>query len=830
MSSNTKIVPPGIEKFTLPDFPIFTGNGPWFSVLSLLGFLIASVAGIVALGESSIWLRLPLYFTALGSGIGFLFELWLIASGRPYQLFASKGGRFIQSLRAFVMVFVFGSSYFAYATFAFSPIPNPWWIQLGIGLLVGALFVSLLYQAPRPVVILLFSVGLVFQAWTILESGSELQTAHWYLIGAASLLFLTILIGAETPIQSTLFHVAGIASVVLYFMGFKPLATNNLLGPTWIGLLWLLAGFALGLLLTFNLLPKTWGRCRTVLANLVWPLFYLVIAGGLYIPRPEQLSVLYRGKEDQLKPLQVLPYHVAHPRNLSYPVQVPCLDEALTLKVHAFGFLTRMVKFFFAIASIVMRWFPFAKIDTPISQKPRMEVWSDGSHYWPGWLERKIWLPGLGRFEIQSGVRGPGFQPTPELAVDAYKEGQLLAYLVEYGIAGSFIEAEKRGKKTVFKLDFSFLEKYETKPDYESYGGKAYLEINDDRQCFEVISVCGPGSDVEIPVSPDDSSFRHAEDQILASLYFYVVSGKHLVEIHMGLNLVEIALFNAFDAKKDWGHPIRMVLYPHLFAHELAEELTTQNLLEDGAVFPQIFATTNAALMRHLNDRFSEYVLGGDENFKRREKTILANRTENSVEEVLPRSSLVWETKYARIWQEYATEIVDATYRDDTEVENDECVATLFSNLSELFHQPLPRRYEKLKTKTGLARFVSDTIHHLVIRHEVYGTTGVRLSLDPRINKVQVPKDGGTYPIDEWRSLACVAMATSRVRYTSLLINFSNVFNDIEDEDLRTEFRLAHTRMKAKLQELEEKFTTDGVDNYQRLRLLPSDLDIGAGY
>ena len=69
-------------------------------------------------------------------------------------------------------------------------------------------------------------------------------------------------------------------------------------------------------------------------------------------------------------------------------------------------------------------------------------------------------------------------------------------------------------------------------------------------------------------------------------------------------------------------------------------------------------------------------------------------------------------------------------------------------------------------------------------------------------------------------------MATSRVRYTSLLINFSNVFNDIEDEDLRTEFRLAHTRMKGKLQQLEEDFTTDGVDNYQQLRLLPSELDL----
>ena len=55
---------------------------------------------------------------------------------------------------------------------------------------------------------------------------------------------------------------------------------------------------------------------------------------------------------------------------------------------------------------------------------------------------RSIWIPGLGRFEIQSGVRGPGFQPTPETAVDAYHRGQLLAYLVEYGIAGSFIEPD----------------------------------------------------------------------------------------------------------------------------------------------------------------------------------------------------------------------------------------------------------------------------------------------------------------------------------------------------------------------------------------------------
>ena len=36
--------------------------------------------------------------------------------------------------------------------------------------------------------------------------------------------------------------------------------------------------------------------------------------------------------------------------------------------------------------------------------------------------------------------------------------------------------------------------------------------------------------------------------------------------------------------------------------------------------------------------------------------------------------------------------------------------------------------------------------------------------------------------------------------------------------------------MKARLQQLEDKYNSDGVDNYQMLRLLPSELDIGAGY
>tara|TARA_R110002049_G_scaffold46487_1_gene135214 strand:- start:178151 stop:179632 length:1482 start_codon:yes stop_codon:yes gene_type:complete len=492
--------------------------------------------------------------------------------------------------------------------------------------------------------------------------------------------------------------------------------------------------------------------------------------------------------------------------------------------------ITQLVKFAFGAASVVNRVFPIANIDVPLRLKPRMEPWSDGSNYWPKQFLKRIYLPTLGWFSIESGVRGPGFQRTPPTAIDAYSRGQLLAFLVEYGIAGTFIQPVVRDGKQAFVMDLTFFEKYETKSDYEPYGGKAYFEIDDANRCLELTAVQAPQSDVELAVDPSDARFRHAEDMILATVYFHVVSGKHLVEIHMGLNLVEIALFNSFDAKKQWFHSVRLALYPHLFAHELAEELTTQNLLEDKAVFPQIFATTNASLMRHLNDRFGEYELANDEDFDHRENVLLTNREGQSLEEVLPRSSLVWEKRYAAIWLEYATTLVKAVYASDADVATDECVQVLFANLAATYVQPLPDRFDKLERRAGLARFIADMMHHLIIRHEVYGTSGVRLALDPRINKVQVPKDGGAYGVDEWRSLACVAMATSRVRYTKLMTDFTNTFEDLQDAEVRRKFIDAHNQMKSQLESLESEFSDDGVENYNTLRLLPSELDIGAGY
>ena len=129
---------------------------------------------------------------------------------------------------------------------------------------------------------------------------------------------------------------------------------------------------------------------------------------------------------------------------------------------------------------------------------------------------------------------------------------------------------------------------------------------------------------------------------------------------------------------------------------------------------------------------------------------------------------------------------------------------------------------------------MADTIHHTVIRHEIYGTSGVRGALDPRLTKVQVPKDGGTYGVEEWRSLACVAMATSRVRYTLLMDDWSGVYDDIEDAALREKIKQAYCDLKEALEALaaewEKEHGTEDEFYYETMRLRPKELDIGAGY
>ena len=842
-------------RFQVPTAPSFSVFGSLLSVLSLLLMTVLSVAMFLQLtglgtayeivplaifkdlptGSLASWTWIPFLFTIFGAGLGFLYELSLLVTGHPFQLFRNKFGQFVQSVRLLNLAPVVSSLFFfTCSMMVFQPelrtallyLAGAATFGLGFALFYGGAqtFVSTSLLAIQVVQILIV-LGATYH-----PPGGELVSQ--LLIGQAALQLTSLLIGTATPYKSTAFHVISSVSGVLLFMAIMTTTAADPAFSTDVAIQLpegslILGGFITsciaGLIAMATVFPKTYGAYRSQISQLIWSILYFFLVSAKRFPKPINLSKVYDNNPPEQTKLK--PYYQVHPLNLLQSLSIPAAEK-LERNVTVFKKLVNKIKTIFDFVALLDHFFPQAKVEIPLKDKPRMEIWSDGEQYWPKLFTKKI---------LGLTIPGDGghMEKTPEPVLDAYKEGQLLAYLTEFGVAAPFAKAAEDRGPGVLVSDFTFLESYETKADYESYGGKAYFKVNGDTERLELLSVVAPHSHQEIPANPNDGTFRHAESLVLASMYYQVISGKHLAEIHMTYNLVEVAMHNAFDVQNQWTHPFRTFMYLHFFSHELAEEVTTEHLVQDGAVFNQIFSTTHNGLINHLNDCYHDFHYGEDENFEERAALMtMPPKPGETQGKILPNACINWEMEYATIWHKYSSALIDIIYQDDKAVQQDKYLQDFHQALLTVLVNGLPERYDNFQSKEGVARFASDTIHHTVIRHQVYGTTGVKAALDPRIGSPQIPTDMGTPAVDEWRSLAYVALATGRARFTLLMNDFTYLLDGV-DEKYKEQMHTVFEALQTDLAELEAKWNTTEEEkeyNNNYFRTVPSKLHTGPGY
>ena len=545
----------------------------------------------------------------------------------------------------------------------------------------------------------------------------------------------------------------------------------------------------------------------------------------------------------------------------------------------------------FKIISWMDYFIPQANVNAPLDNKLRLAINDGGQDKYPSGLFQ------LGVMEDFPAM-GKSLQRAPKPAVDAYKKGELLAWLVQYGIGNSFLKRavqtdsypfyqlieETNGKEPGMVLDFRELESYEYKKDYEPYGGVAFFTVNKASKTLQVEWLVAPRGTTKILHKEKNGTYRRAESMIMSTLYFSVIAGKHLAEIHMTYNLLEVAAHNSFDVKLnehgDGGsdsfnaHPVRLYLYIHLFSQSLAEELTTEHLVQKGAVFSQVFAMKYDSLCTYLSQKYNDFVYASDEDFEYRKAVMEPLRKLGPPTTVTAHSphflcSLDWELEYYEIFSEYAKSVVEATYGTgdaaDSLIQADEALQGFFQSLECTFNQ-LPARYEGFQTANGLTCFLADSSQHLVVRHQFYGTTAIAPAMDPRLGSTQVPVDGGTPAVDEWRSLAFIALATAYANFVHILDGpeelpdsldngLVDIFEDAtpvvegtNSEALVSGIQKAWERLQQDLEQLNTRWTAaerrhwhierNTVDpsnwkddvNYMYCRPLPKDLHTGPGY
>ena len=798
------------------------GTGLWSAIVDLLRPPPAN--SVIAT-----WAWLPFLFTGIGGTLGWIFELGLLLAGIPFQQNRSRFTVFIQKLRFLNLAPVITTILFFVCAMV---IQDPS-LRMALLFLAGAGCFGLaagLYFGGAPALPLVVLGTQAAQLVLVLASGAPVGST-WIVIMLAvqaGVQGAAFLVGTKTPLRSTAFHVLSSLSGVLLY-GAIVVATeadggfSQRVAPVVPGgslLMWgLVVACIAGLVFTMKVSPMTYNTWRCGASNAVWSVVNFILISAKRFPKPLNLSEVYKDGAPPKAELQ--PYYQQHPEFLPQMLSVPALRR-IEGSLTAFGDKVTEVRKIFKLIALIDHVFPQADVKTPVTQKPRMKIWSDGEDVYPQLFLRTI-------FGFSLPV--PPIKKTPPPVIEAFKKGQLLAYLGESGVANPFLKPAPERGEGALKMDFRFLEKYETKPDYESYGGVAYFRLNERTEALELESVVAPHSDEELAVNPMDSSFRHAESMVTASMYFHVITGKHLGQIHMTYNLLETVLHNAFDAQGQFAHPVRTFMYLHLFSHELAEELTTGHLVQEGAVFSQIFATTHDGLINHLNDCYRSFNYGEDEDFEARKAAMTMSNGKT-----LPKACINWELEYVAIWRRYTDALMDIIYEDDAAVQNDSYLQDVHRGLLQVMLNGLPDRYDRFQTKSGVSRWASDTIHHLVVRHQVYGTTGVRASMDPRIGSSQIPTDRGTPAVDEWRSFLGVGLATACSRFTLLVGEDGETFTYLLEgvsEDYRSSMAVVFEQLQEDLLELDRGWTADAIQkeyNYNYFRTAPSALRTGPGY
>lgn len=822
-------------RFEVPSLPTFSVFPSILSILSLILMSGLSVYILLQLKDQATWVKLPFIFTIIGGTIGWIFESALLIGGTPFQPFYKRFNTFIQRLRYLNIAPVVTTLFFFVCSMVIQE-PNLRMALLFLAVATCfALGVASFYglNGGNGWVPLIILGAQIAQFLIVLAADTPVggNIVKYLLLGQAVCQATAFLIGTKTPMKSTAFHILSTFSGLAAFGAIsKAIEAQPDFSHQIAALIPSSSFLTLGLILTaiagvvmaMKASPMVYNTWRASASNVIWSFINFMLISGKRFPKPFNLSEIY-DKEGTPEPSTLKPYYQQHPEFLPKVLNIPAVEK-IEGTVTAFGDAVKGAESFFKTIALIENYFPQANIDIPLKDKPRMKPWSNGADIYPNMFLRT--------FKGDS-LPNPELKPTPEPAIATFKEGQLLAYLAEYGIASPLLRDAGRGDGTLV-IDFQFLEKYDTKADYESYGGRAFFKVNSQKKKLELISVIAPHSDKELSVNPMDSTFRHAESMILASLYYQVIAGKHLGEIHMTYNLLEVVLHNAFEAQGQWKHPVRTFMYLHLFSHELAEELTTEHLVQERAVFSQIFATTHSSMINYLNDTYHRFNYGDDENFELRAKLLTMDNGE-----VLPGACVNWELEYAEIFQRYTGDIIDIVYKDDAAIQKDKYVQDVYRGLNEVMLNGLPERYDAFQTKAGVARWAADTIYHLVVRHQVYGTTGINAAMDPRISSTQVPKDRGTQGVDEWRSLIGIGLATACSRFTLLLDeerNHSNAFVYLlegVDEAYKDKMAKVFIRLQEDLWALDDKWTANDKEkqyNYDFFRATPSDLRTGPGY
>ena len=370
--------------------------------------------------------------------------------------------------------------------------------------------------------------------------------------------------------------------------------------------------------------------------------------------------------------------------------------------------------------------------------------------------------------------------PAPVLPPE-YQGEVDLGYLAVASPYACYVE---RGPDGDFHWDLRTLARYEHHPGLHSLGVRVRFRVNTAARRLEATQIDSAlGS-----LAPGHSRWELARKLALCAVTTHVSMIRHFNGVHLAAGgPFAIATRNCLPA----AHPLRRLVWPHVFGTQYSNEMVTKGQMSPGGDFDSIFSLTHRGMCTLFQESYDQYdftVLDPQRDAERRgiagagfDTPALANRQ-----------------AHFDVMHAHALRYLQVYYPSPTALAGDTAVHDWIQSLDLLVPNGIRGVLGPEITRESLARLVAAFMYMASVEHEILGTGLWNYQMWTHVQPVRVYESGQREPLDVYQRLVN-ANFNLNVRRAQLVQDWSYLALDAAGAHVFRDYKQALEALQARI-------------------------------
>jgi arachidonate 15-lipoxygenase len=288
--------------------------------------------------------------------------------------------------------------------------------------------------------------------------------------------------------------------------------------------------------------------------------------------------------------------------------------------------------------------------------------------------------------------------------------------------------------------------------------------------------------------TPGGPQWELAKKLALCAATTHVSLVRHFNWVHLAAGgPFAIATRNCLAA----DHPLRRMLWPHMFRTQYSNQLVTKGQMVRGGDFETIFSFTHAGMCALFAESYEEFDIRVLDPTRDAERRGIADAG-------FDRPALANRRAHFDVMHEHTERYLGLYYTSDADLRKDESVMAWVQALDRLIPNGVRGLVDGEPTLANVARLCAAFIYMAAVEHELLGTGLWNYQMWTHVQPVRVYRNGMREPQDVYQRLVN-ANFNLNVHRTQLLQDFSYLALDARGADAFRAFRTALQGLQARL-------------------------------